>query len=141
MGIFPVWRVTHRGNVVCDIVAAAIRISERFEQLAAAVERMERTVLDSEQRVEFARAALALRFPDVESAALDPVQVLAPERPEDAGNDLWRVFNTIQSRILRGGLTRRLPSLRVRRSRAIRSIREDLRLNSALWEMAMARAA
>jgi hypothetical protein len=141
MGVFPVWRVTHRGDVVRDIVAAAVRISERFDCLAGAVERMERTVLDSEQRLEFAREALAVRFPEVEPGAIDPSQVLLPERSEDVGNDLWRVFNTIQSRILRGGVTRRLPTNRLTRSRGIRSIREDLRLNAALWEMAMAWAA
>ena len=140
MGVFPVWRVMHRGDVVRDVVCAALRISERFEALGEAVERMERTVLDSEQRLEFARQALAVRFPDDLPGAMEPSQVLLPQRAEDVGNDLWRTFNTIQSRILRGGLTRRSASNRLLRSRPITAIREDLRLNSALWEMAIARA-
>jgi hypothetical protein len=140
MGAFPVWRVMHRGDVVHDVVCAAYRISERFEALAAAVERMERTRLAPEEQLEFARQALTLRFPDDLPGAIVPSQALSPQRPEDVGNDLWRTFNTIQSRILRGGLTRRTASNRLTRSRPIRAIREDLRLNSALWEMAMARA-
>jgi hypothetical protein len=140
MGVFPVWRVMHRGDVVRDVVCAALRISERFEHLAAAVDRMERTVLDPEQRLEFARQALTLRFPQDAPGAMQPSQALVPHRPEDVGNDLWRTFNTLQSAILRGGLTRRSPSNRLMRTRPIRAIREDLRLNSALWEMAIARA-
>ena len=34
-GVFPVWRVAHRGDVVDDVVGAALEISERFEVLAA----------------------------------------------------------------------------------------------------------
>jgi hypothetical protein len=40
-----------------------VHISERFETLAAAVERMERTRLDRLQQLDFAAEGLALRFP------------------------------------------------------------------------------
>ncbi len=63
MGVFPVWRVMHRGDVVGMSCAQRFEISERFEVLAAAVERMERTVLDAGERLEFAGQALAVRFP------------------------------------------------------------------------------
>ena len=95
-GVFPVWRVTHRGDVVDDVVGAALQISERFEILAASVERMERTVLDAGQRLGLAGQALALRFPKDLPGAMEPSQLLAPRRPQDVGNDLWRTFNVIQ---------------------------------------------
>jgi hypothetical protein len=141
MGIFPVWRVMHRGDVLQDVVCAALRISERFEQLAAAVERMEHTMLDAGQRLELAAHALALRFPNDAAGAMQPSQVLVARRAQDVGNDLWRTFNVVQENILRGGLVRRSASNRLTRTRGIRAIREDVRLNSALWEMAIARAA
>ena len=141
MGVFPVWRVMHRGDVVRDVVCAAFRISQRFEALATAVERMERTVLDAGQRLEFAAQALALRFPKDLEGAVEPSRFLVPRRPEDAGNDLWRTFNVVQENLLRGGILRRSASNRLTRTRRITAIREDVRLNSALWEMAIARAA
>jgi hypothetical protein len=140
MGIFPVWRVMHRGDVVQDVVCAALRISERFERLAAAVQRMERTMLDESERLELAAQALALRFPNDAPGAMQPSQLLVPRRAEDVGSDLWRTFNVLQENILRGGLVRRSASNRLTRTRGIRAIREDVRLNSALWEMAIARA-
>ena len=140
-GVFPVWRVAHRGDVVDDVVGAALEISERFEVLAASVERMERTVLDAGQRLEFAGQALAVRFPKDLPGAMEPSQLLVPRRPQDVGNDLWRTFNVIQENVLQGGLVRRSASNRLTRSRRITAIREDVRLNSALWEMAVARAA
>lgn len=141
MGVFPVWRVMHRGDVVQDVVCAALRISERFEQLAASVERMERTLLSEGDRLELARQALSLRFPNDPPGAMDPAQVLVPRRGTDVGMDLWRTFNVIQENVLRGGLLRRSPANRLTRTRGIRAIREDTRLNCALWEMAAARAA
>jgi len=141
MGIFPVWRVMHRGDVVQDVVCAALRISERFEQLAAAVERMERTMLNESQRLELAGEALALRFPNDAAGAMQPSQLLVPRRAQDVGNDLWRTFNVLQENVLRGGLVRRSASNRLTRTRGIQAIATDVRLNTALWEMAIARAA
>jgi len=67
--------------------------------------------------------------------------VLEPRRPEDFGNDLWRTFNTVQSNLMGGGLVRRTASGRLTRTRPIRAIQRDLELNSALWDLAIARAA
>lgn len=141
MGVFPVWRVAHRGDVVQDVVCAALRISERFEQLASAVDRMERTTLDAGQRLDLAAEALVLRFPKDRPGAMEPSDLLVPRRAQDVGNDLWRTFNVVQENVLRGGLARWSESNRLTRTRGIRAIREDVRLNSALWEMAIARAA
>ena len=140
-GVFPVWRVMHRGDVVADVVAAALQISERFETLAAAVERMERTRLDRLQQLDFATEALALRFPKDPPQALEPARFLVPRRTEDLGNDLWHTFNVLQENLLRGGIVRRTASNRLRRTRRITGIQEDVRLNSALWELALARTA
>ena len=141
VGVFPTWRVMHRGDIVDGVVRAALEISERFSTLADAVDRMERTVLDPAERQDFAAQALALRFPNDRPGVMTPADLLVPRRPEDAGNDLWRTFNVIQEGIVRGGLVRRSATNRLTRSRRITAIREDLRLNSALWDMAMVRAA
>jgi hypothetical protein len=140
-GVFPVWRVMHRGDVVADVVAAALQISGRFEMLAAAVERMERTPLDRLQQLDFAAEALALRFPKDPPQALEPARFLVPRRTEDLGNDLWHTLNVLQENLLRGGIVRRTASNRLRRTRRITAIQEDVRVNSALWDLALARAA
>ena len=140
-GVFPTWRVRHRGDVVADVVQAALEISERFELLAAAVERMERTQLDRLQQLDLAAEAVALRFPKDSPGSVEPSRFLVARRAEDVGNDLWRTFNVLQENLLQGGIPRRSASNRLSRTRRITAIREDVRLNSGLWELAMARAA
>jgi Domain of unknown function (DUF932) len=140
-GVFPTWRVTHRGDVVADVVQAALQISERFDVLATSVERMERTRLERLQQLDFATEALALRFPKDPPGTTEPSRFLVPRRTEDVGDDLWRTFNVLQENLIRGGVLRRSASNQLRRTRRITAIQEDVRLNAGLWEMALARAA
>jgi len=135
-GAFPAYCVSHRGNVVDEVVAGALKVAERFESLAAQVERMERRQLLKDEQLAFAEGALALRFPEPAQSGMAPSQLLTCRRTDDLGDDLWRVYNRCQENLLRGGLTRRAPSGRLTRTRAISSIRRDVDLNGKLWDLA-----
>jgi Domain of unknown function (DUF932) len=135
-GAFPTYCVAHRGNVVDDVVAGALAMAERFEVLATQVERMERRVMERGEQIEFATQALALRYPDRATQGMLPVQLLTSRRPQDLGDDLWSVLNKVQENLIGGGVQRRSPTGRLLRTRRITSIREDVRLNSRLWDMA-----
>jgi hypothetical protein len=136
-GAFPAYCVPHRGNVVDDVIAGALQVSERFGSLAEQVERMERRQLSNDEQIQFAERALTLRFPDQTTTGIAPSQLLACRRPEDAGDDLWSALNKVQEALLRGGLVRHSVGGRVTRTRRITSIREDVRLNSRLWDLAV----
>jgi len=136
-GAFPVWRVSHRGDHLDRVVTAALELAERFGELGAYVQRMERTFLDEPQRLAFASQALSLRFRQGNYGGLHAEQVLEPRRQEDSEWSLWATYNVCQEAILQGGLSRRSPKGRLVRTRPIRAIREDVRINSALWDMAV----
>jgi hypothetical protein len=135
-GAFPTFSVPHRGNIVDDIVAHALGIAERFDVLAAQVERMEHRQLFKDEQLRFAERALALRYPDPTQAGMPASQLLQCRRSEDTGDDLYSTLNKVQENLLRGGLTRRSASGRLVRTRRIGSIKEDVRINSGLWDLA-----
>jgi hypothetical protein len=135
-GAFPAYCVSHRGNIVDDVIAGALELAERFESLATQVERMEQRRLFKDEQLAFAARALALRFPDPAQSGMEPLQLLACRRAEDVGDDLWRVYNRCQEHLLRGGLSRRSATGRLTRTRRISSIRRDVQLNSQLWDLA-----
>ncbi len=83
-GAFPTYSVSHRGNIVEDVVAHALSISERFNDLAAQVERMEQRHLYKDEQLQFAQRALALRYPDPGQAGMGPSQLA--ELPPDRGS-------------------------------------------------------
>ena len=62
-GAFPAVCVPHRGNVVDEVIAGALRISEQFDTLAAQVERMERRRMLKDEQLRFAEAARARSRP------------------------------------------------------------------------------
>ena len=104
--------------------------------LAAQVERMEQRSLARGEQLEFAGRALALRYPDPATQGMLPVQLLDSRRPQDLGDDLWSVMNKVQENLIGGGLHRRSAAGRMIRTRRITSIREDVRLNGRLWDLA-----
>jgi hypothetical protein len=135
-GALPTICVTHRGDVVDQVVSGALQISERFDRLAAQVERMEARHMHKDDQLQFAARALALKYPDVTECGMVPAQLLTIRRREDISDDLYTVLNRCQENLLRGGLTRRAPSGRLTRTRRVTSIRKDVRLNSRLWDLA-----
>lgn len=128
--------IPHRGNVVDDVVAGALEMGERFGVLAGQVERMEQRVLCKDEQLAFAEQALKLRYADVVESGMQPSQLLNSRRVEDLGSDVWSTLNKVQENLLRGGMIRRSAGGRLTRTRRITSIREDVRLNSRLWELA-----
>ena len=135
-GAFPAYCVPHRGNVVDEVVTGALKLSENFERLAAQVERMEQRHLFKDEQLRFAERALALRYPNPEEARMQPSQLLNCRRVEDTNDDLFTVLNRCQEALLRGGCCRRAVSGRLSRTRRITSIKEEIRLNSGLWDLA-----
>lgn len=132
----PACYVAHRGNIVDEVVAGALRLSEQFGELATFVDRMEQRALEPVEQVGFAERALAVRYPDLTTSGMQPSQLLTCRRVEDDGADLWRVYNRVQENLVRGGMSRRAITGRLTRTRRITSIRENVRMNSALWDLA-----
>lgn len=136
-GAFPGYCVSHRGNVVDEIIAGALQVAEQFDSLATQVERMEARPLLKDEQIRFAERALAFRFPDLSTCGMQPSQLLTCRRTEDLGADLWSTLNKVQENLLRGGLSRRSTSGRLTRTRRITAIRQEVRLNSGLWDLAL----
>jgi hypothetical protein len=136
VGAFPSFRVAHRGDIVEEVVASALEVSERFGVLAGQVQRMEQRILFKDEQTAFAERALAVRFADPAQSGILPTQLLTCRRVEDLGSDIWSVLNKIQENLFRGGLSRLAPSGRRTRTRRITSITEDVRINSGLWDLA-----
>ncbi|WP_324315844.1 DUF932 domain-containing protein [Povalibacter sp.] len=136
-GVFPGYCVSHRSNVMDEVIRAALELARQFPLLACQVERMESRKLEPQAQVRFAERALALRYPQPELSGMQPSQLLTCRRTEDAGEDLWRTLNRVQENLLRGGMSRRSVGGRLVRTRGITAIRQEVRLNTALWDLAL----
>jgi uncharacterized protein DUF932 len=134
--VLPAWKVPHRRHILEEAVAAVIAQSEQFAAVGQWVERMERTRLEEPRRIAFAEEALRLRFPKDRHRRMNPALLLEARRSEDAGDDVWRVYNVIQENVIRGDLAGRSALNRSMRSRPIKSVKRDVELNTELWKLA-----
>lgn len=135
-GAFPAYCVSHRVDVVDEVVTGALRVAEQFDDLAMQVERMERRRMLRDEQLAFAEAALALRYPDPMDRGMHPSQLLTCRRTEDLGDNLWVILNRCQEHLCQGGLSRRSTNGRLLRKRRLTSIKRNVDLNGALWDLA-----
>lgn len=101
------------------------------------------------ERLAYATAAMELRW-DSGAFAVNPQTLLIPKRSAEREPNLWNTFNVVQEKIIRGGVNQRDVRAgsktfgRSRKSRAVTSLDENIKLNRALWvlseEMAKLRA-
>jgi hypothetical protein len=63
-------------------------------------------------------------------------EILQPRRIEDQGDDLWKVFNVVQEKMIRGGVSYSSPKGKVRSAREINNIVASNSINTKLWEAA-----
>lgn len=138
MGDFGLIRVPHRGrDVMEDVVKGALQITQGFSGIGSVIERMARTELAQAERARFAEAALAIRYREGEHAPFPAARLLETHTPLDEGSDVWHTYNAVQRNIMQGGLPGRTANGRRTRTRPLRAVREDVRINTALWHQAM----
>ncbi len=132
--------IRHAGFTPDEVIDASFRILDHVPAITAGVEVFRARHLTGPESRAFATAALRLRYEDVQKAPVGPEKLLEARRYEDAGEDLWHVFNRLQENLLRGGLkdeTRcRADGKRFARTRAITGLDRNVRLNKELWSLA-----
>ena len=131
-------RVRHKGQIVDNVIEGAFEVVASFDKVREERDAMRAIALQPAEAEVFARAALALRYePDaLAPAPITERQILAPQRREDVGPDLWSTFNRVQENMVRGGLSMATPSRRPQRTRAVQGIDSSVKVNRALWLLA-----
>jgi len=125
-------RVPHRGNITDNVIDAAFTISDEFEVIDESLHEMKSTILTPEESDIFATAALGLKYEE-DNQPITPGQLLLPRRLADKQPDLWSVTNRVQENLIRGGLQGKSANGKRSRTRAVKSIDTNIKLNKALW--------
>jgi hypothetical protein len=85
------------------------------------------TQLTDVQMQDFAAKAMQLRT----KQRVNIMDVLNADRPQDAGTDLWVVFNRVQEKLLGGSY-----KAGKRKARSVKNFQKDIELNEQLFELA-----
>ena len=90
--------------------------------------------LNEEQQIDFASKALLTRYPKG-NEVLNVEDLLSPVRQSDRGNDLWKIFNVIQEKLIKGGLVFNDKKEKMQKLRPIINIDRRIDVNKKLWEL------
>ena len=136
-GALGAMRVRHGRHVVDSILEHSVELVGHLPRIAERVEAFRTTPISRGEEQDFARQALRLRYGEnwQRLSPVDPETVLEARRQEDAEGTIWSVFSRVQENLLKGGLRGRSGTGRRTRTRAIRSVGEDVRLNRGLWNL------
>jgi len=110
---------------------------EKLPTIVKKINTMEQYVMTQPQMKKFAVEALKVRMGgDVSPNDNEINDILQSIRPEDEGNSLWKVFNRVQEKLLKGGFTMQNAAKKERKVRSINNMLKDIELNQKLWEVA-----
>lgn len=124
----------HSGEVASQLIERVRALAKNTGPMFGQIDRWGKRQLTEADQLEFAECAAVLRFGDVNR--FNPRSLLTVNRPEDQGDDLWRVFNRIQENAMRGGLVGFSSEGRQLKSRPVRNIDQNTQFNANLWRLA-----
>ena len=112
----------------------SLKVGQHIEQTAGVIEDWQTINITEIEKGIFAKAAHQLIYDEPDKAPIEPQQLLSIRRTEDRNkNDLWTVLNSVQENIIKGGLRGRSEKGRRIKTRGVKSIDRDKKLNKALW--------
>jgi hypothetical protein len=127
--------VTHRANAAEIVGDRSIEFMGKIDHIETRIQRFMDRVLSPLEQGQLADTAATIRWGKDRPAGLDHNNLLLGRRFEDSGDNLWKVLNRIQENLMRGGVNLNRPRRRSS-TRELRSVGDDARINSKLWEAA-----
>jgi hypothetical protein len=127
------FRVRHSGNIQNSVIEGAFDVLERFNVIDERLDTMKSLTLDEGQQNAFAKAALTLRYDDLDVSPITQEVVLRPRRLDDKSNDLWTISNRTQENLTKGGLQGRNKAHKLVTTRPVNGMDANIKLNRALW--------
>lgn len=136
-------RIPHSGQARDLVIDGAIEILDSLPATAEQVHSFESLDLTDGERLAFATAAIAFRYPDATAAAPAPVdaaRILSTRRMADSQPTLWNTLNVVQENTVQGGQHFRTLDRnnrpRAGTTREVKGIDGNVQLNRALWVLA-----
>lgn len=130
-------RIRHMGYDFKELQKTITSMVEKLPLTVESMNKFKQTILVENQIMDFAKKALEVRYgaDEVKRITVDLTDFLRPVRNEDAGNDLWSVFNRVQEKVIEGDFSYNFGN-RTRKARRIKNFQQDMVVNSNLYELA-----
>jgi len=132
-------RIKHIGYKDQDVHQAIEYVGDNVPNILERVRAFQGVELTGVEREIFGVAALRMRYgdADVDAGRFDSRELVAPIRSSESAPTLWNTYNQVQEKFLNGGrFIKNEKKPRTKKSRKVKSVTEDIRLNRGLWYLA-----
>ena len=137
---FANMKIRHMGYDLAELKTVIQEIVEKLPLTVECMNKLKAKELSEQEQIGFAKEALATRLSERELSNVTSDQILdllAPTRDEDKGDDMWNVFNVIQEKIIHGMFDVYGVNGKVRKARKIKNFRQDTKVNQELYQLAL----
>ena len=119
-----------RGAAFKDkIMDATYRVVEGLPKAIESVDRFKSIVVPEAAQIAYAETVIEI----ADKKHVEPGQLSKARRDEDRDSSAWATFQKVQENLVKGGLLVRTDSGRRAKTRPIKSVQGDLRINKGLW--------
>lgn len=112
------------------------QFAERLPVIQRSVGKMETTFLNEERLVDFVNKSALIRWEKGSIPKINVEDFLRAERDGDVGNSVWKTFNVIQEKFVRGGLKYQSKKGRLTSMKELKNFQNINKINTNLWELA-----
>jgi hypothetical protein len=103
------------------------------------VDKMMGKMLTEGEKIDFAKNASIIKWGMGSiPATLNMEELITPIRKEDEGDDLWKVFNVVQEKFIKGGVEYKSNKGRKTSLKGLKNIMATNQMNTKLWTLAEA---
>jgi hypothetical protein len=128
--------IRHKGIEMGEIRRITDQFAERLPLITKSVEKFQTRELSDSQVVDFVNQSAIIRWSSGSIPTFNMESFLEPQRDGDVGNTMWKVFNRVQEKFVRGGEVTRNGRGRQGTMRSLKSFDTVNRINTKLWELA-----
>lgn len=142
---FSEFKIKHKGYTFQELRNIVLETVKDLPNKVEVLNKMRARTLTTKEKQDLAlnamliRAGIDIKSDKAKQFKYDQVtldEILEPNRPQDQGDDLWRTFNVVQEKIVKGDFHAALTGAKVRKVRPIKSFVTDLKVNKELFKLA-----
>ena len=131
------FKVRHQRFDLDEVKRLTESFAGKLPKIEGSVNRMMEREMTTDEKIDFVRKSAEIRFSKEKVLSdMEIVGLLTPNRMEDEGNDLWKIFNVVQEKFVRGGMEYSSPKGRRTKLRSLQNIMAVNQVNTKLWELA-----
>lgn len=129
--------IRHSNMDMGEIRRVTDQFAERMPIIQRSVSKMENTYLSDVQTIDLLNKSALLRWQQNSiPVTINMEELLVPERKADLGNSVWKTFNVIQEKFVRGGTQYKSKRGRSMTMKSLKDFQVINKINTGLWELA-----